>query len=67
MKRKTIGIIVGVLVLGLVGAMGWNLRYLPQQHLLHEAEDIVFTDADSAKRILERVDTTRLTESSQML
>lgn len=67
MKRKTIGIIVGVLVLGLVGAMGWNLRYLPQQHLLHEAEDIVFTDADSAKQILERVDTTRLTESSQML
>lgn len=67
MKRKTIGIIGGVLVLGLVGAMGWNLRYLPQQHLLHEAEDIVFTDADSAKRILERVDTTRLTESSQML
>lgn len=67
MKRKTIGIIVGVLVLGLAGAMGWDLRDLPQQHLLHEAEDIVFTDADSAKRILERVDTTRMTESSQML
>ena len=67
MKRKTIVIIIGVLLLGVAGAIGWDLRDLPQQHLLHEAEDIVFTDADSAKRILERVDTTRLTESSQML
>ena len=67
MKRKTIGIIVAVLMLVLAGGIGWNLRDLPQKHLLNGAEDMVFTDADSAERLLVQVDTTRLMESSQML
>ena len=66
MKRKTIGIIVAVLVLAFAGGIGWSLRDLPQKRLLTSAEDIVFTDVDSAARALERVDTTMLTESAQM-
>ena len=66
MKRKTIGIIVAVLALALAGGIGWNMRDLPQKRLLTFAEDIVFTDVDSAARVLERVDTTLLTESAQM-
>lgn len=67
MKRKTIGIIVVVLVLALAGGIGWNLRDLPQKRLLNAAEDIVFADADSAEHLLVQVDTAQLTESSQML
>ena len=67
MRRKTVGIIVSVLALAIAGGMGWSLRDLSQKRLLRTAEDIVFADADSAATLLERVDTTRLTESSQML
>lgn len=67
MKRKTIGIIIVVLALALAGSIGWNLRDLPQKRLLSSVEDIVFTDVDSADRVLERVDTTMLTASAQML
>lgn len=67
MKRKTIGIIVTMLVLALASGIGWNLRDLPQKRLLSSAENIVFMDADSAAWLLTQVDTTRLTESSQML
>ena len=56
-----------VLVLALAGGIGWSLRDLPQKRLLHAAEDIVFTDADSASRLLAQVDTVRLTEDAQML
>lgn len=67
MRRKTVGIIVAVLALAIAGGMGWSLRDLSQKRLLRTAEDMVFADADSAATLLERVDTTRLTESSQML
>lgn len=67
MKRKTIGIIVAVLVLTMAGIIGWNLRDLPQKRLLRAAEDLVFTDVDSASHLLARVDTMRLSENSQML
>ena len=67
MKRKTIGIIVAVLVLALAGGIGWSLRDLPQKRLLRAAEDMVFADADSTERLLVQVDTMRLTESSRML
>ena len=67
MKRKTIGIIVAVLVLAFAGGIGWSLRDLPQKRLLRAAEDMVFADADSTERLLAQVDTTRLTESSRML
>ena len=66
MKRKTIGIIIVVLALTLTGSIGWRLRDLPQKRLLTSAEDIVFTDVDSTARVLQRVDTTMLTESAQM-
>jgi len=67
MKRKTIGIIVVVLAVALAGGIG-RLQHNPAQtRLLREAEDLVFTDADSTARLLAHVDTTRLTESSQML
>ena len=67
MKRKTVKIIIAVLVLAVVGGIVWSLRDLSQKRLLRAAEDVVFADADSAARLLEQVDTTRLTESSQML
>ena len=67
MKRKTIGIIVAALMLVLVGGIGWNFRDLPQKRLLNGAENMVFTDVDSTERMLAQVDTTRLTDSSQML
>lgn len=67
MRRKTIGITVAVSVLTLVGYIVWNLRDLPQQRLLNEAEKLVFIDADSTEHLLEQVDTTHLTESTQML
>lgn len=67
MRRKTVGIITAILVLVLAGGIGWNLRDLPQKRLLHAAEDLVFTDADSTSRLLAQVDTTRLAEGSQML
>ena len=67
MKRKTIGIIVAALMLVLVGGIRWNLRDLPQKRLLNGAESIAFTDVDGTERLLAQVDTTRLTESSQML
>lgn len=66
MKRKAIGIVVAVVVLALMG-IAWNWWNMPQNRLLRAAEDMVFMDADSAARLLEQVDTTRLTESSQML
>ena len=67
MKRKTIGIIVVLLVLALTSYIGWNLRDLPQKRLLDCAEDIVFEDVDSAKRLLSQIDTIRLREPSRML
>ena len=67
MKRKTIGIIVAVLLLIFAGGIGWNMRDLPQRRLLLAAEDMVFTDVDSTGRLLAKVDTSRLTEHSQML
>ena len=67
MKRKTFGILFVVLALALAGGTGWSLRDLPQKRLLRTAENIVFADADSTERLLEQVDTTRLTESSRML
>lgn len=67
MKRKTIGIIVVLLVLALMSYIGWNLRDLPQKRLLDCAEDIVFEDVDSAKRLLSQIDTIRLREPSRML
>lgn len=67
MKRKTFGILIAVLALALAGGTGWSLRDLPQKRLLRTAENIVFADADSTERLLEQVDTTRLTESSRML
>ena len=67
MKRKTIGIIIAVVVLALAGGIGWSLRDLPQKRLLNAAEDMVFTDADSTERLLAQVDTAQLTESSRML
>lgn len=67
MRRKTVGIIVTILVLVLAGAIGWNLRDLPQKRLLHAAEDMVFMDADSTLRLLAQIDTTRLAEDGLML
>ena len=67
MRRKTVGIIIAILVLVLVGCLGWNLRDLPQKRLIHAAEEMVFTDVDSAVSLLAQVDTTQLTENSQML
>lgn len=67
MKRKTIGIIVATLVLTIAGGIGWSMRDLPQRRLLLAAEDMVFTDVDSTGRLLAKVDTSRLTEHSQML
>ena len=67
MEKKTIGIIIAVVVLALAGGIGWNLRDLPQKRLLNAAENMVFTDADSTERLLTQVDTTRLSESSHML
>ena len=67
MKRKTLGILIAVLALALAVGTGWSLRDLPQKRLLQAAENIVFADADSTERLLEQVDTTRLTESSRML
>ena len=69
MKRKTIGIVIVLLVLVAViaGSIMLALRDLPQKRLLNAAEDIVFVDADSAVRLLARVDTMRLTDSSRML
>ena len=67
MKRKTIGIIVATLVLTIAGGIGWSMRDLPQRRLLLAAEDMVFADVDSTGRLLAKVDTSRLTEHSQML
>ena len=67
MKRKTVGIIVAMLVLALAGGIGWNWRDMPQKRLLRAAENRVFIDADSAARLLAQVDTTRLSEDSRML
>lgn len=65
--KKTIGIIVAMMVLALAGGIGWQHRNSAQTRLLRAAEEIVFADADSTARLLAQVDTTRLTESSQML
>ena len=67
MKRKTIGIIIAVAVLTFVGGIGWNWRDVPQKRLLADAEDMVFADVDSAARLLERVDTARLTDDTRAL
>ena len=56
-----------MLVLALTSYIGWNLRDLPQKRLLDCAEDIVFEDVDSAKRLLSQIDTIRLREPSRML
>lgn len=47
--------------------LGWQCHTTTQRRLLQTAENIVFTDADSAARLLAQVDTARLTESSRML
>ena len=69
MKRKTVGIVIALLVLVVViaGSIMLALRDLPQKRLLNAAEDIVFVDADSAVRLLAQVDTMRLSDSSRML
>lgn len=67
MKRRTIGIIVAVLVLAMVGGFGWSMRDMSQKRLLLAAEDVVFTDADSAVRLLGQTDTMRLTAETRML
>lgn len=68
MKKKTVGIIiVAVLVLALAGMAVWSCRDLSQKRLLRAADAMVFADVDSAARLLAQVDTTRLTEDSQML
>ena len=68
MKKKTVGIIiVSVLVLALAGMGVWSSRDLSQKRLLRAADAMVFADVDSAARLLAQVDTTRLTEDSQML
>ena len=67
MKRKTIGLIVAMLVLTMAGGIVWSMRDLPQRRLLRAAEDIVFADVYSAERLLAQIDTSRLTEHSQML
>ena len=69
MKRKTVGILIALLMLVAViaGSIMLALRDLPQKRLLNAAEDIVFVDADSAVRLLAQVDTMRLTDSSRML
>ncbi len=68
MKKKTVGIIiVAVLVLALAGMAVWNCRDLSQKRLLRAADAMVFADVDSAACLLAQVDTTRLTEDSQML
>ena len=64
--KKTIGITLTWLVLALAGGIGWHHRDLSQTRLLREAEDIVFTDVDSAARLLALEDTARLTDGSQM-
>lgn len=68
MKKKTVGIIiVSVLVLALAGMGVWSSRDLSQKRLLRAADAMVFADVDSAACLLAQVDTTRLTEDSQML
>ena len=68
MKKKTVGIIiVSVLVLALAGMGVWSSRDLSQKRLLRAADAMVFEDVDSAACLLAQVDTTRLTEDSQML
>ena len=67
MTRKTIVIIVAMVVLAVVGCTVWSLRDLSQRRLLRAAESVVFADADSAAALLAQVNTTRLMESSQML
>ncbi len=69
MKRKTVGILIALLMLVAViaGSIMLALRDLPQKRLLNAAEDIVFVDADSAVRLLAQVDTMRLSDSSRML
>ena len=68
MKKKTVGIIiVSVLVLALAGMGVWSSRDLSQKRLLRAADAMVFADVDSAAHLLAQVDTTRLTEDSQML
>lgn len=66
MKRKTIGIFIAALGVALAGGTGWILRELPQKRLLGRAEEVVFTDADSAARLLAQLDTARLTEALRM-
>ena len=68
MKKKTVGIIIiAVLVLALAGMAVWSCRDLSQKRLLRAADAMVFADVDSAACLLAQVDTTRLTEDSQML
>lgn len=67
MKRKTVSIIVAILVLVLACCIGWNLRDLSQKRILECAEDMVFVDVDSTKRLLAQIDTMHLTQDSQML
>jgi len=65
--KKTLWLLSTMAILLMAGLLGWQCHTPTQKRLLRTAEDIVFTDADSAARLLAQVNTTRLTENSQML
>lgn len=56
--KKALWTLSALAVLLVAGGLGWQHRDLPQVRLLDEAERLVFADADSAARLLARVDTT---------
>ena len=64
MKKKNIRYLA-LLALLVAGFVGWNFRDLPQRRLLNKAEAVVFADVDSAARLLEQVDSARLTVSAE--
>lgn len=64
MKKKTLWIVLPLLLLVAAGCIGWTCRYLPAQRLLNRAERMVFCDVDSAARLLAHVDTAQLYSES---
>ena len=64
MKKKKVRCLA-VLALMVAGFVVWNFRDMPQRRLLNKAEAVVFADVDSAARLLEQVDSARLTGSSE--
>lgn len=64
MKKKNVRCFA-VLALMVVGFVGWYFRDMPQRRLLNKAEAVVFADVDSAARLLEQVDSARLTGSAE--